>query len=126
MHPPERSPAFHLPALHQKERRHHRFNLQFPVSLSFPSEGAVRELAAISENVSIGGLLLKASDPVSPHTQVKLTMEVKGPWSQRPVRLVARGEVVRLEPLGSGGGFAIAVECRQLITEIKGHLRAAS
>jgi PilZ domain-containing protein len=114
------------PAPHAKERRHQRFHLQFPVCLSFPSGGAVRELETVSENVSIGGLLLKASDHVPPRTRVSLTMDVKGPWSKRPVRLVARGEVVRVETLGPGGGFAIAVECQHPITEMKGHLRAAS
>ena len=126
MHPSENSPAPRPPALHQKERRHHRFDLQFPVCLSFPSGGTIRELEAISENVSIGGLLLKADDQIPPRTRVSLTMEVKSPESQRPVRLVARGEVVRVEALGPGGGFAIAVQCQQPITAMKGHLPAAS
>jgi PilZ domain len=120
------SPAHLQPGSHQKERKYRRFDLQFPVCLSFPSGGVVRELDAISENVSIGGLLLKAGDQVPPRTPVSLTMDVQGPWSHRPVRLVARGEVVRVEPLESGGGFAIAIECRQPMTAMKGHLPAAS
>jgi hypothetical protein len=53
-------------------------------------------------------------------------MEVKGPGSHRPVRLVAKGEVVRVVALGVGGGFAIAVACQQPIIEMKGRLAAAS
>lgn len=112
------------PTPYQKERRHRRFDLQFPVCLSFPSGGAVRELAAISENVSIGGLLLKAGDQVPPRTRVSLIMEVKG--SGRPVRLAAKGKVVRVEALGPGAGFAIAVECRPPITQNASSLSAAS
>jgi hypothetical protein len=114
------------PAPYQKERKHPRFDLQFPVCLSFPSGETVREIETVSENVSIGGLLLKATDQVEPRTPVSLTMDVRGPGSRRPVRLVAKGEVVRVEALGSGAGFAIAVECRQPIIQMKGRLRAAS
>ena len=80
-------------APHQKERRHRRFDLQFPVSLSFPSEGAVRELEGISRNVSIGGLLLKVNDPVPVRTRVSLPMEVQGPWTgpSRPTSRRGRG-----------------------------------
>jgi len=125
MHPGEHFPTPSQPST-QKERRHRRFNLQFPVCLSFPSGGQVCELAVISQNVSLGGLLLKSGTLVPPLTQVKLTMDVKGPWSHRMVRLVAKGRVVRVEPLGPDSGFAIAVECERAITEMKGHLPAAS
>jgi hypothetical protein len=127
MRPTENPPAIlrHVLAP-SRQRKHRRFNLHFPVCLSFTSEGAVRELETHSENVSIGGLLLKADAAVPPRTPVSLVMEVKGPWSRRPVRLVAKGEVVRVESLGAGEGFAIAVQCQQPITEMKNRLATAS
>jgi hypothetical protein len=94
--------------------------------LSFSSHDGVCELSAVSANISIGGVLLKATDAVPPHTQVSLVMEVKGPWSHRPVRLVAKGEVVRVENLGLEDGFAIAVQCQQPIMEMKSRLAVAS
>jgi len=106
------------------ERRYRRFNLQFPVRLSFPSRGTVRELATISKNVSIGGLLLRSYDSLPPHTQVSLTMDLQDPRLRRPIRLLGEGEVVRVQPLESGAGFAIAIECKRPITEIENHLRA--
>jgi len=109
---------------YQRERRHPRFDLQFPVHLRFPSSGTVRELHAMSRNVSIGGLLLRASDSLPLHTQVSLTMEVQGPRLRRPFRLLSEGEVVRVERLASAG-FAIAIECKRPITEIEHHLPAA-
>ena len=83
-------------------------------------------MKAVSANISIGGVLLKAADAVPPHTPVSLVMEVKGPWSHRPVHLAAKGEVVRVENLGLKGGFAIAIQCQQPITEMKRRLAVAS
>jgi hypothetical protein len=107
---------------HRKERRHRRFDLQFPVSLNFWSGGAIRELAGLSRNVSIGGLLLKVNDPVPVRTQVSLTMAVHDPRFRRPVQLLGKGAVVRVERLESSAGFAIAIECKRPITEIEDHL----
>ena len=117
-------PQFAIPV--RRQRRHRRFNLQFPVSLSFSFNAGLRKLNAVSANISIGGVLLKATTAVPPQTQVSLAMEVKGPWSHRPVRLVARGTVVRVENLGEEDGFAIAIQCLQPITEMKGRLAVAS
>jgi hypothetical protein len=109
---------------YQRARRYRRFDLQFPVHVTFPSAGTVREHDAISRNVSIGGLLLKANDSLPPETQVSLTIEVKGPRLRRPVRLVGEGQVVRVERLQIGTGFAIAIECKRPIAEIENHLPA--
>jgi hypothetical protein len=46
-------------------------------------------------------------------------MEVKGPWFQHPVRLVAKGVVVRIEALGDQDGYAIAIECQRPLVERK-------
>jgi hypothetical protein len=109
---------------HRKERRHRRFDLQFPLSLNFSSGGAVRELAGLSSNVSIGGLLLKVNDPVPIRTEVSLRMAVRDHRLRRPVQLMGKGAVVRVERLGSDAGFAIAIECKRPITEIDVHLPA--
>jgi hypothetical protein len=76
--------------------------------------------------VSVAGLLLSACDQVPPHTRVSLAIDVRSPWSHRSVRLLGEGEVVRMEVLGPGDGFAIAVECKRPITEMEDHLSAAS
>jgi len=118
LHPPD----FDTP--HRKHRRHRRFDLQFPVSLSFPTRGAVRELAGISRNISIGGVLLKVNDPVPVRTRVNLTMAVQDPRLRHPVQLLGKGKVVRLERLEAGAGFAIAIECKRPLTEVENHLSA--
>jgi|SRR5579862_2075082 hypothetical protein len=103
-------------------RKHRRFDLQLPVSLSFAADGVPHALAAVSKNVSVGGVLIEAGDQVPVRTQVSLTMNVVGPSSRRPVVLLGEGEVVRVESMGPGAGYAIAVQCRQPITEIEEHL----
>jgi hypothetical protein len=77
----------------------------------------VRKLHAVSENVSIKGVLLKAGARVPARTPVSLTMEVRGPWFQHPVRLVAKGVVVRIEALRNEDGYAIAIECQRPLVE---------
>jgi len=109
----------------RKERRYRRFRLQFPVCLTFPSNGAVSRVLAVSKNVSIGGMLLRSEDRIPPHTAVSLTMDVRSPGAGRSVRLLSEGEVVRVESLGSGAGFAIAIECNQPIREMQEYLPAA-
>jgi hypothetical protein len=76
-------------APYPRQRRYRRFDLEFPVHLSFPSAGTACELHTVSRNVSIGGLLLKANNPLPTQTQVSLTIEVKGPRLRRSVRLQA-------------------------------------
>jgi hypothetical protein len=102
-----------------KERKYRRFELHLPVWLSFPSAGFVHKLEGISKNVSMGGVLVKANDRIPTRTQVSLTMDVQGPQLRRPVRLLGEGEVVRVERLEAGTGFAIAIECRRPIAEIE-------
>jgi len=114
------------PTAYTKARKHRRFELQFPVSLSFADNGAPREIDAVSKNVSVGGVLIEADDQVPLRTQVSLTMNVVGPWSRRPVVLLGEGEVVRVESMGAGAGFAIAVECRQPITEMEDYFPAVN
>jgi hypothetical protein len=107
----------------KKERKYRRFDLQFPVSLSFPMGEERRELSGVSRNVSIGGLLVRADRLVAIDTEVNLTMEVAGPSARRAVRLLGEGKVVRVEPLGAV--FDIAVECKQPLKEIEDHFPAA-
>jgi hypothetical protein len=103
-------------------RKHRRFELQFPVFLSFPAGGIARELEGISKNVSLGGVLVKTGDQVPLRTKITMTMNVIDPLSRRPVRLHGAGEVVRIEALEQGAGFAIAVKCERPISEIRMHL----
>lgn len=113
------------PLPYAKERKYRRFALQFPVRLNYAQMGKARKLEATSKNISIGGLLLKSSDPLEPHTHVKVTIEVRSPLSGRSVKLNGEGEVIRVEPIGAGAGYAIAVECKRPISEMGEHLRAA-
>ncbi len=108
-----------LPRRFSRKRKYRRFDLQFPVSLSVLSNGAGYELDGVSKNVSLGGVLVQTCDQLPLHTQVSMTMTVVGLSTRRPVRLMGSGEIVRVDPLGPGAGFSIAVECIQPITEME-------
>jgi hypothetical protein len=114
-----------LPLTYAKPRRYRRFDLHFPVFLKFYVAGAIREIKAQSQNVSIGGLLLKTDEDISLGTQVKLTMELRSFNGGRPVHLLAEGKVVRVEPLAARAGYEMAIECRRPITEVWDDLPAA-
>lgn len=92
-------------------RKHRRFDLQFPVSLSFPTGKVARELEGITRNVSVGGLLVNTREELPLRSRVKLTLQVQGPRLRYPVRLLAEGEVVRVETLRTGVEYAVAVKC---------------
>ena len=78
----------------------------------------MRQVASVSKNVSTGGILLRTTSLVPLHTAVALTMQLRGALYERPVQLVAEGEVVRVERSDPSGEFAIAVECRDPMTEL--------
>jgi hypothetical protein len=109
----------------QDERRHQRFNLQFPVRLTFSSRHRIRELAAMSKNVSTCSVLLEASEPVPVSTLVSLTMTVRSIGACRSIQLLGQGEVVRVEPTENASGFAVAIACGLPMTELENDLPAA-
>ncbi len=111
---------------YQRQRRHRRYALQFPVLMRFAAGRKVCELDGISQNVSLGGLLLKVGDQLPLHTQVSWTMRLNRRRSRRPIQILGEGEVVRIEPLTHGSGFAVAIECKKPITEMDDQLSAAS
>jgi PilZ domain len=112
-------------ASYPRQRKYRRFDLKFPVLLSFTSGRNIRKLEGMTQNVSIGGLLVKVADQVAPHTRVRLKVDVRSHSLRRPVRLKGEGEVVRVEPMERDVGFAIAVECKRPISEMERHLPAA-
>lgn len=105
--------------VHQPERRHRRFSLRYPVLVKFDSQDSTEELQAVSENVSVGGMLLVAPSAVPQFSSVTFTLTVQGEQVIRPIQLVGEGRVVRVESSREGGHFAIAVECVRPITELE-------
>ena len=110
---------------YHKQRGHQRFDLQFPVRLSFSAKGAVRDVDAVTENVSSYSLLLKTSNLIPLHKRVSFTMTVRGSGAWRAILLVGTGDVVRRQRLNEGA-FAIAIACEHPITELETDLAAAS
>jgi hypothetical protein len=109
-----------------KQRKYRRFDLELPVHLRFEAAGKTHELAGLSRNVSIGGLLVESSDQIPLRTRVALKIDIVRLRSGREQHLLAEGEIIRVEPLAVGTGFGIAIECKPPITEVEDDLLAAS
>lgn len=119
-------PSETLPTSYPVKRKHRRFELQLPVSVSFPFGSSSRSIQGISKNVSVGGLLLNLGESVPLHALVNLMIQVPSPGSRRTFRLMSEGQVVRVEKAEADGSFQIAVECKRPITEIETNLAVAS
>lgn len=109
-----------------KPRKHRRFNLRYPVLVSFQRGRFPAEIEATSKNVSIGGLLLQAASEIPQYTPIKFTMTIQGGPIVRPIRITGQGKVVRVERGSRKEEFSIAVQCLSRITQIRQCLPAAS
>ena len=110
----------------QPQRRHRRFSVRYPVLVESPPGNALSGLRAVSNNVSIGGVLLEADVSIPQHCDVSFIMTVREHHVVGPIQLVGEGEVVRVEPHRSGAGFAIAVRCKRPISQLDDYLPASA
>ncbi|HMH06154.1 MAG TPA: PilZ domain-containing protein [Terriglobales bacterium] len=108
-----------------QQRRYRRFSLRYPVSVKFDLGNSVSELRAISNNVSVGGVLLEADSAVPQHCDVSFVLTIPEHHIIGPTQIVGEGEVVRVEPSRSGAGFAIAVKCKRPILSLQNYLLAS-
>src|SRR5208283_2524128 len=99
-------------------RKHRRFNLECPVRMKFQSGGSAVEVETTSENVSIGGLLVRSPSAIPQHTPVTFIISIQPEQAVHPVYLVGEGEIVRVES-EADATFAIAVQCETPIHQLE-------
>ena len=104
------------------ERKHRRFSLSYPVQVKFPLGSAVSTLQAVSNNISLSGVLLEAESSIPQHSDVSFTMTVRQHHIVGPIQLAGEGKVVRVESHRSGSGFAIAVKCSRPLSKLDEYL----
>ncbi len=68
------------------------------------------EIAALSENISAHGILLRAGVSIAEGTMLRMTINVKGEKASKITRLLNAGRVLRVTPCRTSG-FLIAVRC---------------
>ncbi len=107
---------------HPRARRHRRFSVRYPVTVKFGLGSSISELRAVSNNISIGGVLLEADHEIPQHCDVSFVMTILEHDIIGPTQIVGEGEVVRVEPNCSKTGFAIAVKCKRLISELQSYI----
>ena len=110
---------------HPQKRQHRRFSLRYPVNVRFDLGNSVSELRAVSNNISIGGVLLEADSTIPQHCDVSFIVTVRGHPIVGPTQIIGEGKVVRVEPHASGAGFAIAVRCKRPISKLEDFLQAS-
>jgi hypothetical protein len=108
------------------QRRHRRFSVRYPVLVKFPAGDTLSGIHAVSNNVSLGGVLLETDAPLPQHCDVSFVMTVPEHRVVGPIQIAGEGEVVRVEPHRSGSGFAIAVRCKHPIAKLEDYLPASA
>jgi len=101
------------------KRKYPRFNRRYPVHVRFASGNLFSELDAVSRNVSLCGLLLETASIIPQHSPVSFVITLQGEQIVRPIELAGEGKVVRVEDVGTGAGFAVAIECKDPISQIE-------
>jgi len=74
---------------------------------------------AITNNISLCGLLLESDVMIPCSTPIEFTIIVRGQRVIEPILLTGSGIVVRLKPAEAPGKFAVAVECCQPISQME-------
>jgi len=87
--------------------------------VKFQAASSATEVETISQNVSIGGLLVKSSSRIPEHTPVTFIMSLQVEQAVQPIYLAGEGKIVRVENGRDDATFAIAVECRAPIVQLE-------
>jgi hypothetical protein len=106
----------------RRGRSYRRFRLEFPVRLKFRNGSSTTEIDTVSKDLSVGGLLVRSTQPIPEHTLVSFVLSVHGSQSLRPVYLVGDGEVVRVETTTVDVPFVLAIRCDAPVTELEEYL----
>jgi hypothetical protein len=106
------------PSSARRTRKHPRFILNYPVQLKFRSENAPQIVGATSHNISLGGVLLYASQPVPQGSKVEFLMTISQGATGESIRLKSTGRVVRIEHDSLGTGYEVAIEWKRRIHQV--------
>jgi len=109
----------------RQERKHRRFHLEYPVCIKFQGTNSATEVDTITQNVSIGGLLVKSAAIIPEHTPVTFIIRVRGNHAVHAIYLAGEGKIVRIENSQDDATFSIAVECRAPIMQLEEYLPPA-
>jgi len=96
-------------------RKYRRFDLSFPVRVNLKSGGLRSEVKAITRNLSLGGLLLETTSMIPQNSELSFVMTIEGNPVVRPIELVGKGNVVRVEK--TSHLVRLAVECKSRIRQ---------
>ena len=89
----------------EERRSERRYPLRQPASVRLRGENE-RDIAAVTENVSTRGVLLRSDSEIRPGSKIEITLLVP---NVPPLK--GAGEVLRMAQQAAGGIFLMAVRC---------------
>jgi hypothetical protein len=92
-------------------RKYNRYRIQVPVIFSWKGAQGIRQQGAgLTHDLSVRGAFIFATSPPPLNANVKFKVYLRS--AARPLRIYARGQVVRVEPAHERhrAGFAVAAE----------------
>jgi len=96
-----------------KTRKYPRFTLQCPALIDFDGGGVMRKIQAETRNISLGGVLLTCDAQIPAGSKVGVELQLSPAKSPKPINLIAKGQVVRIEKRSPLGTFMVAIACEQ-------------
>ena len=103
---------------HHAERKHRRFSLAYPVRVKFVGASGTCECQTVSRNISLGGMLLETQTLIPQRTEVSFILTLQGGHIVRPMDVAGNGEVVRVEKIADGTGYAVALQCSRPLVDV--------
>lgn len=96
-------------------RKEPRFPLRCRVRLSF-SEDTEAQLVGVTQNVSLGGVLLESPSYIPENCLVSFNIVPEREQTVTPFEFAGTGRVTRVRPDPPGSGYVIALKCAHPIT----------
>ena len=96
-------------------RKEPRFPLRCRVRLAF-SEGTEAQLVGVTQNVSLGGVLLESPSYIPENCLVSFNIVPERGQMLGPLEFAGTGRVTRVQPDPPGTGYLIALKCAHPIS----------
>ena len=100
-------------------RKHRRYDLQYPVHVIYRAGDSVAHLNALSKNVGVDGMLLRATSPIPLLSRARFVIALAGGALTRSIELAGEGKVLRVQREPVQTEYEIVIECMRPIAQIE-------
>jgi len=100
-------------------RKHRRYDLRYPVHVTYCTGKTVGHLNAVSKNASIDGMLLEVGSIIPVSSSVSFVITLKSAQLSRSIEIAGEGTVVRVGREPSEAGYEIAIACTRPLAQVE-------